>query len=39
MDTWLKKAMVDGMEEVFNGREVEDPRVPVETQIGKTWAR
>jgi DNA polymerase-1 len=36
---WLKKAMIDGMNEVLNGPGVEGPRVPVEveTQIGKTW--
>jgi hypothetical protein len=41
VDAWLKKAMVDGMDEVLNGPEVGGPHVPVEveTQITKTWAR
>jgi DNA polymerase-1 len=38
-ETWLKKAMIDGMNEVLNGPSVDWPRVPVEveTRIGKTW--
>jgi DNA polymerase-1 len=37
---WLKKAMIDGMDEVLNGPDAEGPRVPVEveTRIDKTWA-
>jgi hypothetical protein len=31
--------MIDGIDPVLNGPEVAGPRVPVETQIGKTWAR
>jgi hypothetical protein len=33
-------AMVDGMDEVLNGPETGDARMPVEveTQIAKTWA-
>lgn len=39
-EAWLKKAMVDGMDEVLNGPEVGGARVPVEveTRIAKTWA-
>jgi DNA polymerase-1 len=38
-ESWLKKAMIGGMNEVLNGPGIEEPRVPVEveTQIGKTW--
>lgn len=38
VEAWLKKAMVDGMDEVLNGAG--DPRVPdeVETRVAKTWA-
>ena len=38
--TWLEKAMIDGMDEVLNGSNVKDPRVPVEveTQGSKSWA-
>jgi DNA polymerase I-like protein with 3'-5' exonuclease and polymerase domains len=39
VEAWLEKAMIDGMEEVLNGPGVGGPRVPVETQIGKSWAR
>jgi len=37
---WLERAMIDGMDEVLNGPDVEGPRVPVEveTKIAKTWA-
>ena len=36
---WLKKAMVDGMDQVLNAPELGGPRVPikVEVKIGKTW--
>jgi hypothetical protein len=32
--------MIDGMDGVLNGLEVEGPRVPVEVEVesGKTWA-
>ncbi len=38
VEAWLKKAMVDGMDEVLNGAG--GPRVPVEveTRVAKTWA-
>jgi DNA polymerase-1 len=38
--TWLKKAMVEGMERVLNDPESGGPRVPVEveTKVGQTWA-
>jgi DNA polymerase I len=41
VETWLKTAMIDGMDRVLNGPDVAGPRMPVEveTQIGKTWAR
>jgi DNA polymerase I-like protein with 3'-5' exonuclease and polymerase domains len=40
-EAWVKEAMVDGMDEVFNGPRAEEPRMPVEVerQIAKTWAR
>jgi hypothetical protein len=31
-EAWLKKAMVDGMDEVLNGPRAEVPRVPVEVE-------
>ncbi len=31
VEAWLKKAMVDGMDEVLNGSE-EGPHVPVEVE-------
>jgi DNA polymerase-1 len=36
---WLEKAMVDGMDEVLNGPEIEGSRVPIEVEVkvGKTW--
>ncbi len=39
-EAWLKKAMIDGMDGVLNGPEVEGPCVPaeVETKVAKTWA-
>ncbi len=39
-EAWLRKAMVDGMDEVLNGPETGEARVPVEveTRIAKTWA-
>lgn len=38
-EAWLKRAMVDGMETVVNGPEVEGPRVPIDVEIqsGKAW--
>jgi DNA polymerase I-like protein with 3'-5' exonuclease and polymerase domains len=38
--TWLERAMINGMDEVLNGSNVEGPRVPVEveTQIAKSFA-
>ncbi len=38
-EAWLKGAMIDGMETVVNGPEVEGPRVPIEVEIksGKAW--
>ena len=40
VETWLKTAMIDGMDRVLNGPGVGGPRVPVEveTQIGESWA-
>jgi DNA polymerase-1 len=36
---WLVKAMVDGMETVVNGPEVEAPRIPIEVEVesSKAW--
>ncbi len=38
-EAWLKRTMVDGMETVVNGPEVEGPRVPIDVEIqsGKAW--
>jgi DNA polymerase-1 len=38
VEAWLKKAMVDGMDEVLNGAG--EPHVPVEveTRVAKSWA-
>jgi hypothetical protein len=40
VEAWLEKAMVDGMDGVLNGSEIEGPRVPVEVKVdsGKIWA-
>ena len=37
---WLERAMVDGMEEVLEGSDQPESRVPVEveTRVSKTWA-
>jgi DNA polymerase-1 len=39
VEAWLKKAMVDGMDEVLNASELDGPRVPVEVEVktGRTW--
>src|SRR5215212_7069798 len=39
-EAWLKKAMVNGMDQVLNAPEVEGPYVPVEVEVesGKSWA-
>jgi DNA polymerase I-like protein with 3'-5' exonuclease and polymerase domains len=38
-EAWLKKAMVDGMNQVLNAPGVEGPFVPVEVEVesGRTW--
>jgi hypothetical protein len=38
-EAWLEKAMIDGMDGVLNGPQVEGPRVPVEveTRVAKSW--
>lgn len=38
-EAWLKKVMIDGMDEVLNGPGVQGSSVPaeVETKIDKTW--
>jgi hypothetical protein len=40
VETWLEKALIDGMARGLNGPNVEGSRVPVEveTQVAKTWA-
>jgi len=40
VEAWLKKAMIDGMDEVVNGLKADGPPVPieVETKASKTWA-
>jgi DNA polymerase-1 len=39
-EAWLKKAMIDGMDEVVNAPEAGGPRVPIEAEVesGRTWA-
>jgi DNA polymerase-1 len=39
-ETWLKEAMVEGMDAVLNSPEVKGPHVPVEVDVetAKTWA-
>jgi len=39
-EAWLKKAMMDGMDEVVNPPNAEGPRVPIEVEVesGRTWA-
>jgi DNA polymerase I len=39
VEVWLKKAMVDGMEEVVNGLKADGPLVPIEVEVesGRTW--
>jgi DNA polymerase-1 len=39
VEAWLKKAMVDGMDQALNASELEGPRVPVEVEVktGRTW--
>ena len=41
VEAWLKKAMVDGMDQVLNAPELQGPRVPVEVEVktGRTWDR
>ena len=38
-EAWLKKAMIDGMDEVVNGLKADGPPVPVAVEVerGKKW--
>src|SRR5215216_1335006 len=40
VEAWLRKAMIDGMNEVLNGPGAEGPSVPVEVEVesGRTWS-
>jgi DNA polymerase I len=40
-EAWLKKAMIDGMDEVVNAPYANGPRVPIEVEVesSKTWTR
>jgi DNA polymerase-1 len=40
VEAWLKKAMVDGMDQLLNAPEVEGPYVPIEVEVksAKSWA-
>jgi len=40
-EAWLKKAMVDGMDEVVNGLNADGPAVPIEVEVetSRTWDR
>jgi DNA polymerase I-like protein with 3'-5' exonuclease and polymerase domains len=39
VEAWLKKAMIDGMDEVVNGLKADGPTVPIEVEVesGKSW--
>ena len=39
-EAWLKKAMINGMDQVLNAPELEGLRVPIEVEAkaSKTWA-
>jgi len=39
VEAWLKKAMIDGMDEVVNGLKADGPLVPIEVEVesGKSW--
>ena len=41
VEAWLKKAMIDGMNEVVNGLKAEGPTVAIEVEVetGRTWTR
>ena len=41
VEAWLKKAMMDGMDEVVNGLKAEGPSVPIEVEVesSRTWDR
>jgi DNA polymerase I-like protein with 3'-5' exonuclease and polymerase domains len=38
-EAWLKKTMIDGMDEIVNGLKADGPLVPmaVEVESGKSW--
>ena len=40
VEAWLEKALVDVMDGVLNGLDVEGPRVPVEVEVesSRSWA-
>ena len=40
VEAWLEKAMIDGMDEVLNGSDTDDPHVPIEVEArsGRTWS-
>jgi DNA polymerase I-like protein with 3'-5' exonuclease and polymerase domains len=39
VEAWVKKTMIDGMDEVVNGLKAEGPPVPIEVEVesGRTW--
>ena len=39
VEVWLKKAMIDGMDEVVNGLKADDPSVPIEVEVenARSW--
>jgi DNA polymerase-1 len=39
VEAWLKKAMINGMDEVVNGLKADGPPVPIEVEVesGRTW--
>jgi DNA polymerase-1 len=41
VEAWLKKAMIDGMDEVVNGLKADGPSVPIEVEVesGRPWDR
>jgi DNA polymerase-1 len=39
VEFWLRKAMIDGMDEVVNGLKADGPTVPIEVEVecGRSW--
>jgi len=41
VEAWLKKAMIDGIDEAVNGLKADGPSVSIEAEVesGRTWIR